>query len=145
MLRDSTLFRVIVNPEEGNESRYPVQGMAQRPITAVKNTLKENVTKLLDRDFPPEKFPNGRGQLMALLKARRGLSRANLSKMQRVLKDGSCNLNTVGQIANAFGLDHAYQLFINGLDVKEPQVVITQRQARVLEKLRSDLEGEENK
>ena len=111
--------------------RYPLSGMP-KSVPAVKAILRANVARLLDRDFPQHR--NRRGQLMAFIAARRGFTRKNLSKLQRVTKEGSCNLMTVGQLAAAFGLDHAYQLFIHELDVEKPQVALSEKElARELE------------
>lgn len=109
--------------------------MGAKSISPVKNVLRENVRKLLDRDYPPENYPNGRGQLLAFLQDHRGWTRKNLSKLQRVVAEGSCNLDTVAQLSIAFQVQ-PYQLFVRDLDVADPQQIVSGKILRGIEQLK---------
>lgn len=58
------------------------------------------------------------------------------STIETALSTGGGQIATIGQFAGAFELQ-AYQLFIRNLNTKKPQQVISERQARAIQELKS--------
>ena len=58
--------------------------------------------------------------------------------MQRAVADGGVNLDTVAQLAAAFKII-SYQIFIEGLNVKEPQIAIERRYVSAARQMAKEL------
>lgn len=115
--------------------------MAERTVRA-RAILAANVQALLDREIPPHPKKGRWGQITKFVDDHR--IRKSLSKIQRAVKDGGVNMDTVEQLAKLFGVE-PYQLLIDKLDVKEPQVVIPRRLYGAAMRIAGDLiEGDKH-
>jgi len=97
--------------------------MAKKVITALEGILQENVKALLRAQYA--------GKPSRLAKKNPNVK---LSRIQDVVKNGSCNVSTLGPLADAFDLK-PYQLLIPSLDVDAPQRAVSAKHAKVLDDL----------
>ena len=97
--------------------------MAKRRMHPIEDVLSKNLLALLAEyyDKSPGVFARKHKNIV-------------LSRIQSVSKTGACNLQTLGHLANAFGL-RPYQLLIPDLDVKHPQVATKAKHAKLIENL----------
>ena len=107
-----------------------VQAMPTKQESHLRQVVARNVQALLDRDFPGK-----RGQHSRFCKKRAGIA---LSRMQNASKDGGINMATLARIATAFGV-LPYQMLIDGLNVKEPQIAIEKRYYMAAKQIAKDL------
>lgn len=106
----------------------------QKRLRSAKQIFAANVQALLDK-HDPKRY----GQIHRFAQAHK---RIPLSKLQRAVKDGSVNLETVEQIALATGVE-PYQLFIEKLDVTDPQIAFKSKWVEAALKLVKDMGQEE--
>lgn len=133
-----THFRVSVNPESGQTTRYRHNPMATPRYVPPHAIVATNVQNLLDRDCPPDPKKGRRGQIRRFIELHPTLQN-RLSKIQRALKDGGMNLASLEELAKAFKL-HPYQLLIDKLDVHDPQIAVRRRVYESLRQAASAIE-----
>lgn len=106
----------------------PQKQKASKPLLGVRLIIATNIQNLLDRDFSG-KVQGQHGRF------RKVYSKISLSKIQRAVQEGALNMTSIEQFAKAFDLE-PYQLFIDGLNVRSPQVAADPEAVQAIENIR---------
>lgn len=105
----------------------------EKPLIGIRKVIATNVQALLDRDVGVAR----KGQIGRFIKKHAHMEKA-LSKMQRAVNEGAMNLDTMEQLAKVFGVS-PYQLLIEGLNPKAPQVAIERHLVKTAQRMAKEL------
>lgn len=123
----NTRMRVSVNPHSRSPLPICFSAMAKIAATALESIVRDNMNRLLKRHY------EGKPGKMARLNPN-----VNLRGIQDFLKGGTCYLTSLQPWADALHVK-PYHLLIKDLDVDEPQVLVSAKRMKQIEKLREEL------